>query len=746
MSLYAFTVTVHDLQQLQFGIQFYGDDLTDTAAVAAAINPPIETATVFSYANQLLASNISLSQVAMAVDSLMFGATDNTTELDRLVAPFLLEQVGVANTYGFNPTVYAAEALGLALAGGNGTSDAFATDFGSLSVSQFASEVAGLTGVNEGAIQQFAKNWGSFYTANPSATYGLSVTLASYGAAFGDAVGVVLLNPTVNGTIAQLVGEEQNALIDNAEGLYQTGIALSAEPAHSPLQGEAIQIPDAGGSPFGSTINWAAAQFAGSDYAQFVSPQVGPLTINNAPSTFTLDTQHYANPLSSGVVNAAGNGGLFTLILGDSTAGESLGPLTVDGYTSIHIVANPGGMNDFLAGFTDSPSAGSNADVVITGSGRLFLGESSGTVAGSEGVVGVLLTAPNATITDDGNAALWVTNADKIDASNGFLVMEAPADTEGTASGVTVLGDTGGGNILQGSVGLVNTVTFSNGSTGFAARDYVGADNITSNAVGNDRIFGDGGADTITLAASHTLSDFVVFGEDWMDSNIDVLAITNGSDGSYLGYWGETTTPTAIPSLFSGQPTGGTSADMTTITNFNPGSGGDVLDFKVAAWNGASVGTVGVFHPAENGDLVLLGGTFPVLTGAATLSPVWTSGSSNSSLAAGDNVLLYAPSGVTETNAQQLAAQLHTSTGAIVLPAGSPVFGYVLPGLDEHILVAYDASVGSAHAVNIADVDLVNMSGSPQNSTANLNVYASDMVHLVGVSLASLTSANINFV
>jgi hypothetical protein len=48
--------------------------------------------------------------------------------------------------------------------------------------------------------------------------------------------------------------------------------------------------------------------------------------------------------------------------------------------------------------------------------------------------------------------------------------------------------------------------------------------------------------------------------------------------------------------------------------------------------------------------------------------------------------------------------------------------------------------------LHIADVDLVNMSGSVQNSTNNLNVYASDMVSLTGVSLASLTPDNIHFI
>ena len=50
----------------------------------------------------------------MAVDSLMFGVTDNTTELAKLSTQFLPPQVANAAAHGFNPTVYAAEALGLA--------------------------------------------------------------------------------------------------------------------------------------------------------------------------------------------------------------------------------------------------------------------------------------------------------------------------------------------------------------------------------------------------------------------------------------------------------------------------------------------------------------------------------------------------------------------------------------------------------------------------------------------------------
>src|ERR1700730_378842 len=276
MLLYALPVSVSDLTQLQLGIEFFTDTGEATTEAGQITNPP-STPTGYSYAVQLLANNISLSQVAMAVDSLMFGVTDNVAELTKLATQFLPAQAANAVANSLNPTVYAAEALGLALAGGNGTSNNFATDFGSLSVSQFASEVGSLTGINAGAIQGFAQNWINFYTANPSATFGLPVTLASYGAAFGDSVGAALLNPTVNGTLAILVSEEQNALIDNAEGLYIAGRSLFRERAHVPLQGEALVIPPEG------TIDWASLVGAGS-YAQFNSTiQTGDLTIKNAP-------------------------------------------------------------------------------------------------------------------------------------------------------------------------------------------------------------------------------------------------------------------------------------------------------------------------------------------------------------------------------------------------------------------------------------------------------------------------------
>jgi hypothetical protein len=306
--------------------------------------------------------------------------------------------------------------------------------------------------------------------------------------------------------------------------------------------------------------------------------------------------------------------------------------------------------------------------------------------------------------------------------------------------GVTVLGGTAPGNILQGSADVSSgpsTVTFSNGSTGVSF-PVAGADNFTGGSSGHDLIFGDGGPDTITLP-NHSLFDLVVFGAVKENTTTTVLAMTDGMDVAYPGSWGASTTVTAIPNLFAGN-TGGTSTDMTVITGFQAGSG-DVLGFTVAAWNG---GSVSGFAAVAKGDLVALNGVSVVIPGAAQLSAVWVDSASNSSLITSNNVLLYAPSDALVQNAQQLAAQLHTASDAITLP------GNIAPGEDKHILVAYDASfnvLGSIHhVVNIADVDLVNTSAFLQSSTAHLHVYASDMVNLTGVSLTSLTSANIDFI
>jgi hypothetical protein len=61
-------------------------------------------------------------------------------------------------------------------------------------------------------------------------------------------------------------------------------------------------------------------------------------------------------------------------------------------------------------------------------------------------------------------------------------------------------------------------------------------DNLfTGGSAGGDGIFGDGGADVITLP-NHLSPDTVVFGQDAMGDKNDVLAITDGNDAAYLGH------------------------------------------------------------------------------------------------------------------------------------------------------------------------------------------------------------------
>jgi hypothetical protein len=124
----------------------------------------------------------------------------------------------------------------------------------------------------------------------------------------------------------------------------------------------------------------------------------------NAPSAFTLDTQHYGSSFASGedVISAAGSGNLFTLILGDSTTTDSFGGVTIDGYPTVHIVANgPGGSIDSLTSLLVIAPAHSNTQVIISSSAifsnAIFsLGNTS---SAHEGVVSVavFLAVPSIT-------------------------------------------------------------------------------------------------------------------------------------------------------------------------------------------------------------------------------------------------------------------------------------------------------------------------------------------------------------
>jgi hypothetical protein len=89
-----------------------------------------------------------------------------------------------------------------------------------------------------GAIQTFVTNWEAFYTSNgipgvASAT-AAQIDLAARGAAWGDAVGIALVN-----NLGLLNGQAINFLEDAAQGTAVYSASLASQPNHAPFQGAA---------------------------------------------------------------------------------------------------------------------------------------------------------------------------------------------------------------------------------------------------------------------------------------------------------------------------------------------------------------------------------------------------------------------------------------------------------------------------------------------------------------------------
>ena len=241
------------IQNDYFGIVRLTLPLDQATAVANAINAGMQTEA--NYVNGLLSQVASTTIPAVAVEGSMYAEVGSSTEITALATQFLPPQVANAIKFGFNPQVYASEALGLVFAFGNESgSTAFADAFGPSNVgmpnsaggdaafaaaassSIFGSaSTANLVNVLDG----FVVNWKAFYTshgvpgiANATPT---QIDLAARGAAWGDAVGVALANE-----IGPLKGQAINFLMDAAEGIAEYSASLVGQPLHQPFQGEML--------------------------------------------------------------------------------------------------------------------------------------------------------------------------------------------------------------------------------------------------------------------------------------------------------------------------------------------------------------------------------------------------------------------------------------------------------------------------------------------------------------------------
>jgi hypothetical protein len=210
------------------------------------------TQTEAQYVSSLLAQVANTTIPAVMVEGSMYGAVGTSAEITKLVTQYLPAQVANATQNGYNPQVYACEALGLAFAFSdeNGGTK-FAANFGPSSSAMpnttagdaaFAAAAAATlfgssaTPNTPGAIAGFVANWKAFFTAH--GVVGISnatpdqIDLAARGAAWGDAVGIALAN-----NLGPLVGQVNNFLADAAQGAAIYSAPLASQPNHAPFQG-----------------------------------------------------------------------------------------------------------------------------------------------------------------------------------------------------------------------------------------------------------------------------------------------------------------------------------------------------------------------------------------------------------------------------------------------------------------------------------------------------------------------------
>jgi hypothetical protein len=248
------TISASTIASEYLAIERTALDPSLATSIADAINAGTKTET--GYINSLLFFSQAADTTipAVAVEGSMYGAVGSSAEVTLLATQFLPAQVNNATSHGFNPLVYASEALGLAFAFGDENGGmAFATNFGPANAAMpnttagdaafAAAACASIFGsastpnlVN--GLDGFVTNWKSFYAGHGipgivNAT-AAQVDLAARGAAWGDMVGVALAN-----NLGPLKGQAINFLDDAAQGTAVYSASLAGQPSHAAFHSEA---------------------------------------------------------------------------------------------------------------------------------------------------------------------------------------------------------------------------------------------------------------------------------------------------------------------------------------------------------------------------------------------------------------------------------------------------------------------------------------------------------------------------
>ena len=243
------SITVATVQNDYLAITRTQLSISQATTITNDINTGKQTETAF--VNFLLNQVTNTTIPAVAVEASMYGAVGTSNEVTALAIQFLPPQVANALSHGYNPQVYASEALGLVFAFNNENgSTGFANNFGP-SHAGTSNTVAGdaafaaaasttifgtaSTAILVNAIQGYVANWKAFYTGNgiPGIAHPTidQIDLAARGAAWGDAVGLALAN-----NLGPIPSQVTNFLIDAAQGKAIYSTSLASQPAHGPFQ------------------------------------------------------------------------------------------------------------------------------------------------------------------------------------------------------------------------------------------------------------------------------------------------------------------------------------------------------------------------------------------------------------------------------------------------------------------------------------------------------------------------------
>jgi hypothetical protein len=596
--------------------------------------------------------------------------------------------------------------------------------------------------------QDFAGDWQKLTTIDAAAETGtVVITGASAGVfhnAFGSTAdptwllgsGAGLLNEGVTGKFALAtfdLGTGTNVL-DVSSASPTELAALTTTPAATVATDNVIIVGDAvatttstatfahiagfatlGVTGAGGTIDMANLPTSITDILYFTEAG-GPVTISSATNGLTVD--FHGNNESGGAFGLTVNGpttGAATLNLDFGNAVLALqdftGDVTTTGYSTVNITAVGDVLvptaPDIAAGISLVSNAGASLTVNIAGAQAFDTGF----------VTDAALTPPgptNATdvinVTDTSTVALGITNFGTVSAaaSAGLTVTDSWHNS-------TITGSATGPNFLAGGDG----------------GGLAGTGNTITGGSDTDSIITGIGANTINLAATH-VADTVTIGSAFFG------AITGPGDLANEGGWGQPflATPTFIsgptvpppPSLFLSAPNAGTSASETVINNFSATGllgTADTLNIQYALWNNTN--SANAFGETDFG-LQTIGLTGNV--GAGLIVPEMVTSGVVATNPLGDLIELTGPTS-TFSSAAQLAVALQTGTFNLrTAPLGPAVVN-----ADAHLLVAYS----DGKNIHIADVDLYNQLKGTTESLHD-NVYASDMVEVVGVN--SFTNLN----